>query len=62
MILCNHDCNIIYTHLSSFKNNLNLSSMDLLLSYASVPLGFSSVADAFTMESDKHQAMFGRYN
>ena len=29
---------------------------------ASVPLGFFSVADALTMEIDKHQAMFGRYN
>ena len=29
---------------------------------ASVPLGFFSVADAFPMEIDKHQAMFWRYN
>ena len=35
---------------------------ELYLIYASVPLGFFSVADAFPMEIDKHQAMFGRYN
>ena len=29
---------------------------------ASVPLGFLIVADAFPMEIDNHQAMFGRYN
>ena len=35
----------------------------MLLVIGSVPLGFFfSVADAFPMEIDKHQAMFRRYN
>ena len=29
---------------------------------ASVPLGFFSITDAFPMEIDNHQVMFGRYN
>ena len=33
-----------------------------ITSNASVPLGFFSIADAFLMEIDKHQAMFRRYN
>ena len=50
---------VCYYMLKCYITNLNVLSF---ISNGWVPLGFFSIADAFPMEIDKHQAMFGRYN